>query len=248
MQEQFIDELNTEDINDYMPETLLESLSLEIMETTIIDQINGDRSSDRDFLGTVLDKFNAISKYADPDNIRGIRYEIVDWANRLITAIVNEYNLGYNNPGEETLESLDILESLYHFFILDRKRYTKDFFIKYIDINKEQIAEDMGINNKGNDVTTIANRKKNIDKANVPILSNIAEVVQHIIRNVDISTDLFLDLVDEGEVYTSNIRYYFDSGILIGDFFHRYIEEDIGDYTDDVSGELRTAIRMNLSI
>ena len=125
MQEQYIDELCVDDIATQSTNSLLESLSLEIMETSINDQINGDRSSDRDFLGTVIDKFNAITEEGDPDTVRGIRDEIIEWANRLILSIVHEYNLGYNNPGEDSLENLDVLESLYHFFVLDRKRNTK---------------------------------------------------------------------------------------------------------------------------
>ena len=248
MQEQYIDELCVDDIPNKSTDSLLESLSLEIMETSIIDQINGDRLSDRDFLSTVIDKFNAIVENSDTDTIRGISNEMVEWSERLILAIIHEYNLGYNNPGEDTLENLDILESLYHFFVLDRKRYTKDFFIKYIDINKRQIIDAMGISGRGTDITTIANKKKNINKLNIPILSNLTEVIQFIMNNEDITSDIFLDIVDEGEVYTSNVRYYFESGLIMGDFFFKYVEEEVGNYTDEVSGELRTAIRMTLSL
>lgn len=248
MQDQYIDELCVDDIPNTSTDSLLESLSLEIMETSIMDQINGDRLSDRDFLGTVIDKFNAIVNNSDPDTIRGISNEMIDWSERLILAIVHEYNLGYNNPGEDSLENLDILESLYHFFVLDRKQYTKDFFIKYIDINKRQIIDAMGISGRGTDITTIANRKKNINKLNVPILSNLTEVIQFIMNNSDITPELFLEIIDEGEVYTSNVRYYFETGMIVGSFFYKYVEEEVGSYTDEVSGELRTAIRMNLSL
>lgn len=248
MTEQFIDDLCVDDIPTQSTDSLLESLSLEIMETSIKDQINGERSSDRDFLSTVIDKFEAITNNADTDSIRGISNEIIDWSNRLIIAIVSEYNLGYNNPGEDSLENLDILESLYNFFVLDRKRYTKEFFIKYIDINKKQIIDSMGIGGRGTDITTIANRRKNINKLNVPILSNLTEVISYIINNTDVDSDEFLNIVDEGELYTSNVKYYFDTGMLVGNFFLKYVEEEVGSYTDEVSGELRTAIRTNLSM
>lgn len=248
MTEQFIDDLCVDDISTQSTDSLLESLSLEIMETSIKDQINGERSSDRDFLSTVIDKFEAITNNADTDSIRGISNEIIDWSNRLILAIVHEYNLGYNNPGDDSLENLDILESLYNFFVLDRKRYTKEFFIKYIDINKKQIIDSMGIGGRGTDITTIANRRKNINKLNVPILSNLTEVISYIINNTDVDSDEFLNIVDEGELYTSNVKYYFDTGMLVGNFFLKYVEEEVGSYTDEVSGELRTAIRTNLSM
>lgn len=248
MEEQYIDDLCVDDIPTQSTDSLLESLSLEIMETSIKDQINGDRSSDRDFLGTVLDKFNAITDNADSDTIRGISDEIIEWANRLIVSIVNEFNLGYNNPGEESLENLDILESLYHVFILDRKRHTEEFFINYININKERLIETMGIGGRGTDVTTIANKKKKINKNNVPILSNIDEVVHYIVNNEDISPELFLNIIDDGEIYISNIKYYFDCDMLCGDFFYKFVEEETGGYLNNVSGELRSAIRIDLAV
>ena len=247
MQEQYIDDLCVDDIPTQSADSLLESLSLEIMETTIKDQINGERSSDRDFLGTVIDKFNAIVESADTDLVRGIKDEIIEWSNRLILAITTRFNLGYNNPGEDSLENLEILESMYHFFVLEKKRYTKEFFIKYIDMNKKQIIDSMGIGGRGTDITSIANKKKNIDKINVPILSNLTEVIQHIINNCGVDGYEFLDVVDEGELYTSNVRYYFECDMLAGDFFYTYVRDEVGNYTDEVSGELRTAIRMNLS-
>lgn len=248
MQEQYIDDLDVGNIGRTSTESLLESLSLEIMETCIRDQICGERSSDRDFLGTVINKFNAIVENGEMDTVRSIKNEILDWTNRLILTIVHEYNLGYNNPGEESLEDLDILESLYHFFVLNRKEYVKEFFINYIEINKRQLIDMMGIGGRGSDVTTIANRRKNINTLNIPILSNIAEVIHYIINNVPIDPDTFLDTVDDGEVYISNVKYYFDCGILAGDFFFKYVEDEVGNYTDEVSGELRTAIRMKLSV
>lgn len=244
----FIDDLDVENVPKTSTESLLESLSLEIMEMSIKDQICGERSSDRDFLGTVIDKFNAIVDNGDPDTIRSISSEIIEWTNRLILTIVHEYNLGYNNPGEDSLENLDILESLYHFFVLDRKRHIKDFFIQYIEIHKRQIIDAMGIGGRGTDITTIANRKKNINKLNVPILSNLTEVIYYIINNAGISSETFLDMIDDGELYVSNIKYYFDSDIILGDFFIKYVEEEVGNYTGEVSGELRTEIRMMLAI
>lgn len=247
MNEGYIEDLNVEDIATQTTDSLLESLSLEIMESSIMDQITQGRNSSRDFLETIIEKFNAIEENADADSVRGIRMEMMDWCNRLIRAIVSEYNLGYNNPGEETLECIDILESLYHFFILDRKENTKEFFINYININKKQIIDTLGIGGRGSDITSLAYRKKNIQKNNVPILSNLPEVIQFIVNSSSITSEEFFQLVDDGDLYTSNVRYYFESGMLVGAFFDDYVRKEVGTYTDDISTELRTAIRTSLT-
>ena len=247
MNEGYIDDLNIEDIATQTTDSLLESLSLEIMESSIMDQITNGRNSSRDFLETIIEKFNAIVENADTDSVRGIKDEMVEWCNRLIRAIVREYNLGYNNPGEETLDCIDILESLYHFFILDKKENTKTFFINYININKKQIIDTLGIGGRGSDVTSLAYRKKNIQKNNVPILSNLSEVIQFIMDSSSVTTEEFFMLIDDGDYYTSNVRYYFESGMLVGDFFDDYVRNEVGGFTDDISIELRAAIRTELT-
>ena len=245
--QEYIDELCVEDIPTQTTDSLLESLSLDIMEESIKDQITLNVNPNRDFLGTIIDKFNAIVENADTDSVRGIKQEMLEWCNRLISTIVNEYELGYNNPGEESLDCIDILESLYHFFVLDRRRNTKNFFIKYIEINKKEIIDAMCLTNKGTDITTIANKKKNISKDNISILSNLTEVIEFIMSSAGVSSTGFIDLVDEGDLYTSNVSYYFDTDMLAGDFFLKYIEEEVGSYTTDISTDLRTSIRSNLA-
>lgn len=248
MKDNYIEDLNTDDIGSQSTDSLLESLSLEIMETSIMDQIVGNHNTNRDFLDIVLSKFRAIieNSEVDTDSIRGISSEMIDWADRLVKAIVAEFNLGYNNPGEETLDILDILESLYHFFILDRGEHTRTFFINYIEINKSHIIEQLGIGGRCSDITSLAYKEKNIDKNNIAILSNLQEVIQYIANSSGADFNDFLQLVDEGDVYTANVQYYFDTYMLCGDFFRDYIKYDVGNYTDDISTELRSEIRVSL--
>ena len=245
--QQFVEDLVVEEIPFQTTDTLLDSLSLPIMERSIRDQIDNSFNTSRDFLSVVLDKFMVINENGESDTIRGIRNEIIAWANSLILAIVTKYNLGYNNGNEESLESLDILDTLYNFFILDKKENTTRFFIQYIDINKKDIAERMGLNSRSTDVTTLANRKKNIPKHNVPILSNLYEVIKYIINDAGISSEEFMNIINDGNYYTEKIKSYFDDDLLIGEFFQEYIATEVGTYADDISMELRTAIRSHLS-
>ena len=247
MQPEYIEDLRVEDIPTQSTDSLLESLSLEIMGDSIMQQINSDINSSRDFLSTVIDKFNVIIENADSDSVRGIKQEVMSWAEKLVLAIVHKYSLGYNNPDDESLEILDILESMYNFFILDRKEKTTEFFIQYIDINKKQLAETMGIGSRSGDVTTIANKKKNISKHNIPILSNIDETVKHILES-GVTTEEFLSIIDDGDLHTSNVAYYFESGMLIGEIFNDYVGLEVKTITGEISMDLRCAIRMNLSI
>lgn len=247
MSEQYIEDLSVDDIPFQTADALLESLSLAVMESSIRDQIQNGFNTSRDFLETVLAKFEAINEHADADSARGIRSEMVDWANSLISAIINRYGLGYNNLEDETLDSLYILEAMYHFFVLDKHENTLEFFKRYIDIHKKEIAEQMGLNVRGTDITTIANRKKNIPKHNVPILSNLDEVIRFIASQASVSSTEFLTILDDGDFYVAKIQSYFHDELLFGEFFGEYIKGEVAPYTDDISMELRSAIRTHLS-
>lgn len=247
MKEQYVEDMNVEEIGLRTADDLLDELSLPVMRTSILSQIQSTFQTNRDFLDTVLNKFRAINENADDDSARGIRSEMVDWANELILAIVHHYDLGYNNPDEDSLESLDILEALYNFFVLNKHENTENFFIQYIDIHKKEIVEQMGLNARSGDITTMANKKKNIPKHNVPILSNLNEVITFISNSAGVTSDEFLDIVDNGDYYNALVAGYFRDGMLVGDFFNQYIASEVGSYTDDISMELRSAIRTHLA-
>lgn len=241
-----IDDLDVDMIASTSTDSLLESLSLDILGDAINQQIASDVNPGRDFLETVVEKFNTIVDHAEPDAVRGIKHEMVDWANRLVLSIISRYNLGYNNPDDESLDILDILESLYHFFVLDRHDNTVNFFIQYIECNKRTIVESMGIGGRSGDITTIANKKKNINKNNIPILSNLDEVIRYVASSAGVSTEEFLSTIDDGSLYTANVQSYFDCDMIVGDFFSEYVSSELGNYTDDISTDLRSSIRTNL--
>ena len=150
--EQYVEGMEVATIASRTADDLLEELELSIMESSIRDQIQNGFNTSRDFLATVLNKFNAINEYADDDSARGIRSEMVDWANSLVSAIVTQYNLGYNNLDSESLDVLDVLESLYHFFVLDRHNNVIEFYKQYIDMHKREIAEQMNLSAKNGDI------------------------------------------------------------------------------------------------
>lgn len=247
MVEQYIEDLAVEEIPFQSTDALLDSLSLPVMERSIRDQIDGRFNTTRDFLDIVLNKFKAIDENAEEDSARGIRDEMVDWTNSLIHAIINRYNLGYNNINEESLDSLNVLETLYHFFVLDKTANVTNFFIQYIDINKQKIVESMGLNTKSTDITTMANKKKNLPKYNIPILSNLDEVIKYISNEAGITSDIFLQTINDGDYYVENIIRYIEEDMIMGDFYSDYIEGEVGNYNDDISMELRSAIRTHLS-
>lgn len=242
----YIDELDVETIHDLTADSLLESLSLEIMETSINNQITEDIGAPRNFLETVLLKFDAIQKYANRDSLVQVQNEIIDWAESLNRSIINRFNLAYMAPAEDSTESLEILEALYNFFILDRHRHTVSFFTNYISTNKNHLIDTMGLDKKGMDITTMANKKRKLSKTATIISANLVEVIDYIVEYEEITPDIFFESIDDGDMYVAMVREMFDNCTLAGDFFKTYVERDTGDFTGDMTVELRVTLRSML--
>lgn len=244
---QFVENMNVEEISTRTADDLLEELELPVIEGSIRDQIQSGFQTSRDFLGVVLEKFQAINEHAEDDAARGIRSEIVDWANSLIHVIVDKYDLAYNALDEDSLETLDLLEALYNFFVLQKRENTIEFYKRYIDIHKREIIDQMDLTAKGGDITTIANKKKNIQKDNIPILSNLDEVIRFVVERADVSTDEFLEVLRDGDFYIEAVIEYFEDQTLIGEIVKEYVSSEVGAYSDDISMELRSALRTHLA-
>ena len=224
---------------------LLESLSLDIMKDNITNQINGQLESTRDFLSIVISKFEEMQEtIPDGDVLRNVKYEIHEFCYDLAVQIASHYGLAFNFPNEDGMEIIEILESMYYFFICNRENNVQEFFIRYIEANKESIIETLGLIDKTGDITTNANRKKNIDRQNIPILSNIDDIVEFVGYNAGVSLFDFLNIIDDGEYYMNNVIDYFNNNFLIGEFVTQYISEVIND--DD--GQNSTIIRNNIRI
>ena len=151
--EQYVEGMEVATIAFRTADDLLEELELSIMESSIRDQIQNGFNTSRDFLATVLNKFNAINEYAD------------DESSSVVTPAVDETNWITSSR----LDKIGIL-SLWIFFFL--------FAIVVI---------------------------------------------------------------------SAMVASYFSNGMLYGEIFQKYIDGEVASYTEDISMELRSAIRTYLS-
>lgn len=235
------DRLNSQSI-----EELLDSLSLEIMKDNIKQQIYGELDSQRDFLDTVLSKFDFIVRNGDfdDDTIETLRTEIHDFCSDVINNIVDRYNLMYE---EQPSSVMDIANVLYHFFVLNKEDIVKNFIIGYIESNKRDIVDALSLD-KGSDVTSIASSYVTSDTDDIKIVSNVDAVIQYIL-SLNMSTEDFLDVICcEGEYYTNQFKEYVDCDILNGSFVSEYLSEVIDNYDSMFSTDIRNEIRIYFGI
>lgn len=223
-------------------EDLLDSLSLDIMKDNIKQQIYEESDSRRDFLDTVLTKFQFIISNGDFDeDVRDtINTEVHDFCTEIIDYIVSRYDLMYE---EQPSSVMDVAETLYKFFVIQKESNTKDFLIKYIDENKQSIVDGLGLE-KGTDVMSLASSHKTDDVNDIKIISNVDAIMNYIV-SLKISTEEFLEVLScDGEYYSSKFKEFVDSDMINGDFVSEYLSDVINDYDSVYSTNIRNEIRM----
>ncbi len=228
-------------------ETLLESLSFDLMKDNIIMQIENQIPSTTDFLSTVISKFRYILEMdgiAD-DGIREIRYQIVDFCDELINKITSAYSLGINQVSDDYETKIEILETLYNFLIISRVSNTERFILSYINRYKDQIIETMGLDDKNKDITSFSAKKKNISRENICILSQLTEVINFIRQNHVVDPIEFISLINDGELYTDRLLQYYQDSTIFGDFTGILLNDVLDDDYDN--GEI-ARIRNNIRI
>lgn len=243
MNDDITDILETESLD---TESLLSSLSLDLITDNIMCQINNQTSSTTDFLDTIKLKFNAIveSDAIDDDDKSNLKYDMVEFCSRLIGEISNVYNIAVNMVSDDYQSALKLLDTLYNFFILNKFSNVEKFLINYIKANKMNLIDTLDIDDKSKDITSIANRKKNIDKYDVCILSCVSEIVDFIVNGNFVEPEEFIGYIDDGEIYISYMRDYYADMTISGNFANMLLHSVLSDgYDGSELTRIRNSIR-----
>lgn len=231
-------------LNSQSTELLLNELSLDLMKDNIIDQIrsNDFDTPQTDFCSILINKYYTIIR--NPDNvefIQEINFEMIDFCTDIINELNDKMDLMINHP-LDSLTVIQLMKTLYDFFIIRRKEYVFEFFKNYITYNRDSLITALDLSEKSKDVTTMANRKRNINKAMIPIISNIQEVMDYIITST-ISVDELFNIINDGDVIILNMMNYISEFVIVGNFANDFISDLIGDYSDDLTSSIRNNLR-----
>lgn len=225
-------------------EEILDSLSLELMRDNIYQQIYDELPPSRDFMSIVINKFNFIIENGefDDDIKTAVKTEIVEFCDKIIDYITDKFNLGYNEIyGDET----EVAEMLYQFFVVKRPSNTQTFVMQYIEDNKSDIVEQLGLE-KGSDVVFSSLSKKITDPDTIKIIANVDAVINYII-DLQIPANEFLEVLSvEGDYYTQKMIDYMEEETVVGDFASEYMHGILSEYDSDYASQIRNDIRVQL--
>lgn len=237
-------ELETTDMSrDY----LLNQLSLQVMKDNIINQITEDELTiTTDYFDIVKNKFYVIlNSDIDYDVMSEIKESIHDFCSDIILAIDKEYDLCINyNFEDESLEVIEILDALYHFFILEHNENTITFIKNYIDMYKSNIISTLGLNDKKKlkDITSLANKEKNMSIDDICILSNLDKIINFIIHDDEVSNSDFIKTLYRNDIIILNMKQYIDTDLINNNFVSKYIQFSYDDSTLNLKGKVETLI------
>lgn len=241
---------NSEDLADLNEVTnideLLNSLGLDLMKDNIQKQIRNETTSTTDFLSVIVDKFKNMleEESIEEEDKSEIKVQIIDFCEELIQLISEEYGIAINMISDDYQNMISIMTTLYNFLILNRYHNVEKFLIAYIEENKKPLAQSIGADDRVKDITSIANRKKNFDKDDVAVLSHISEIIDFIKNSNTIESDEFLSIVDDGELYTSQMVNYYSDGTLVGNFVPSILCVVLGEeYDSNEATRIRNSIR-----
>lgn len=142
---------------------------------------------------------------------------------RFMLNIFEKY-LGIGFPDFDTKsyeEQHDLLHMTYRYFIINIKHNFSSFCLNYIFDNKRELAERQP---KKKDVTTLNLKKDMIDPEDIAIISNLYEIVDEIIFQMDHDIDDFIANSDwkEPRLETDMIQENFDNFVITGNFYKNY--------------------------
>lgn len=242
-----INELNQDSLD---IESLLSSLSLDLMTDSIQQQINGYVESPTDFLGIVLQKFDVILKdeEIEQSDKTEVKFQMIDFCQTIINSIADKYNLFINLVDESYTAHTDLVETLYNFFVLNRYENAEQFLIQYIKNNIASLVEAMDIHDNGKDVSTMAYKQMNLPKQNIVVLSHVTDIIGYIRRADFIENEDFLNTLDVGEYYVDKLLSYCLDGTVAGNFVQPLLEDALGDDYDNMEFvRIRNNIRIAFS-
>ena len=228
-------------------ETLLESLSLQLMRENLTYQILNQTSSTTDFLATIRMKFDAILQEdsIEDEDKKELKDQIIDFCHDIAKSIANQYGFYINIISDDYETAFDVLYTTYQFFILNKSSNVERFLINYIERYKSSIIENMDLNLKGKGITALSNKKMDVDKNNIHILSNLNKIIEDIRIGGFVEPEEFLSIIDEGEYYTHRMIELYTEQTLMGNFTNALLTAVLGECHD---GNELTRIRNEIRI
>lgn len=235
------------EINSFDVERIMGDMPIEVIKENILTQIDDPLSYSSDYADDVyLTLANAKQELDHIDQYReDISEEYDKFSLFLLSNVSSRFNLGIDVEVLDSCELNHLAYDCYRFFIVNLKESLENFLYNYIISNKEELGSMFDSEYKRKDVTTLNMKKSCIDKNDILILSNLSEVINHIL-NIEFDASDFIELcIEPGELIGERIKEFVNNFTIPGDFVPPILDE-LRINHNDLIDEFVSTIRLNI--
>lgn len=225
-------------------EILLSSLPLSIITGSISTQFKDPMEYRKnDFVQSFITKYQVTKENILEDEEGEELQTLYDGFISFMENIFHE-KLGIGLPELDDMsedEQLELIHYVYRFFIINIKKNFTTFIFNYIEENKESLAENLP---KRKDVTTASLKQVVTDSEDLAIITNIAEVIEIVLKDENITVDSFLELSrgDDANLENDFVSEHYDDFTINGNFVRSYCKMLTDEFRIEVECKVRNKI------
>lgn len=225
-------------------EILLSSLPLSIITGSISTQFKDPMEYRKnDFVQSFITKYQVTKENILEEEEEEELQTLYDGFISFMENIFHE-KLGIGLPELDDMsedEQLELIHYVYRFFIINIKKNFTTFIFNYIEENKESLAENLP---KRKDVTTASLKQVVTDSEDLAIITNIAEVIEIVLKDENTTVDSFLELSrgDDANLENDFVSEHYDDFTINGNFVRSYCKMLTDDFRIEVECKVRNKI------
>ena len=225
-------------------EILLSSLPLSIITGSISTQFKDPMEYRKnDFVQSFITKYQVTKENILEEEEEEELQTLYDGFISFMENIFHE-KLGIGLPELDDMsedEQLELIHYVYRFFIINIKKNFTTFIFNYIEENKESLAENLP---KRKDVTTASLKQVVTDSEDLAIITNIAEVIEIVLKDENITVDSFLELSrgDDANLENDFVSEHYDDFTINGNFVRSYCKMLTDEFRIEVECKVRNKI------
>lgn len=202
---------------------ILESLSDEILIESIKDQIMSNKFElfEKESLIDIFEKrySNVLNYYKDDVSMTQELDELrTKFFLEIEKSLYNRFGISIN---EDLSERYLILKSLYNHLVLNNKDSYVNFFLDFINKNKDSITTSIEATKS---IESFVMKKQNMDKDIITILTNLHPIVNYIMDVELDNIDVFEATLEDGEVDSFIIKSNISKLTLDNSFRDKFID------------------------
>lgn len=204
-------------------DSFLSQVPVALIEENILTQFRNPDNFRSDYIASFISSYKYSKEMVeDDDEMTELRSHHEEFMNFMKDTLFEKLGIGIDNFEEMSEEEQeDLIHFTYRFFIINMKHNFFNLFLNYINKNKESLIE-KAVRRK--DVTSQAFKKEISDEDTI-ILANLADIMNYVMNEENLTVDDFFELC-EGDAPSTELTLvseYYDDFILTGNFIEKYV-------------------------